>query len=83
MTKKDVINAWAQGQASKRARSSLSTDGRDLYSYDLKIATRGNDGQLNVYNYTSSGKFISQTTSIHVGMVLRQVGEAQLLEVAT
>jgi len=83
MTRKDVINAWAQGQASKGSRSSLSTDGRDLYSYDLKIATNSGNGPPYVYNYTASGCFVSQTTSIHIGMVLRQINEAQLLEVAT
>ena len=48
----------------------LKTDGLKLFSYALKIA-EWKDGEIVVYDYTSSGEFVSMTTSQHVGLIKR------------
>ena len=68
MKNDSVVSLWAKG-LSGRSLNLHSLNG-DLYSYNLKIGyTKG--GQVFVYNYRSGGKFISQTTSTHVGLALR------------
>lgn len=76
MKNRDVVISWLNG---KRAGcNSLRSDGTALYSYDQKIAERSPYSIL-VYDYTASGKFISVTTSKHVGLALRVAGTAQLV----
>jgi len=82
MRNKDVVRAWAQGRPGQS--TNLWTNGSDLYSYELKIGFTGEDGLKYVYNYTAKPdrnwmgnrveeKFISQTTSCHVGLA-KKVG---------
>ena len=60
-----VIQAWLDGNTA--AAKNLSTDGRELYSYQLRIAANAY-----LFDYTSGGLgFISMTTSRHVGMARR------------
>lgn len=65
----EVLRAWIRGR--KLAAGTLSTDGYNLYSYDLKIGII--DGyKFVIYDYTApGGKFISMTTSTHVNAAKR------------
>lgn len=73
VTNQEVIDAWIDGYREKT--KNMSTDGHNLYSYQTRIGCTISmpadlkavkwRGKL-VFNYTSSGKFISQTTSRHV-----------------
>ena len=67
MSNAEVVNNWAQGF--EGFTRSLRTDGRSLYSYNLRIGITGPDNEKIVFNFTSGGgKFMSQTTSTHVGL---------------
>lgn len=68
MRNSNVVQSWLAGNPAKSG--SLSTDGHSLFSYNLKIA----EG-CRIYNYTSSGKYRSQTTSCHVGLARRIASE--------
>jgi len=72
-----IITAWARGQNAKN--KNMSTDGTSLYSYKLKIAER-KSLSLEIYDYTSTGRFISSTTSQHVNMAKRQVTHANVVK---
>jgi hypothetical protein len=63
-----VIMAWVNGHAARNGRGSLTSDGVHLLSYDLVI---GDSGKHQVFDYTASGEYYSQTTSKHVGLALR------------
>ena len=65
MLTKKVIQNFIYGRAG--SSKSLTSTGKELYSYNLLIAR--NDGAVTLANYTNSGTFISQTTSKHVGYV--------------
>lgn len=63
-----VISNWTKGKAAKSSNGALSTDGRDLFSYNLRIGYRSPAGVCIVADYTSpGGGFHSSTTSCHVG----------------
>ena len=67
MCNHEVVSNWAQGY--EGFTRSLRTDGRDLYSYNLKIATTNPEGKKVLFDFTSTGgNFQSQTTSCHVGL---------------
>jgi hypothetical protein len=78
MRNSKVAEAWANGDSA--ASQNMSTDGVDLYSYNLKIASRV-DGLTRIWDYTASGSFKSQTTSTHVGHALRAADGYSLLMV--
>ena len=61
-----VVSLFSRGQ---RGRSgALRTDGRSLWSYNLKIAENTLGGVV-VADFTSpGGRFVSQTTSQHVNL---------------
>lgn len=76
----NVCALWARGIPGRTA--TIWTDGKNLYSYDLRIGYTGKDGIKKVYNYTARdiktpyGKviphqFISTTTSRHVSEALK------------
>ena len=66
MRNKDVIRSFAWGK--RAAAGNLQTDGRSLWSYNLKIAQRTPEGVV-VGDFTApGGGFHSMTTSKHVGM---------------
>lgn len=71
-----VVSAFSRGQ---RARAgALRTDGRSLWSYELKIAEKTLGGIV-VADYTSGGgQFVSMTTSRHVG-IAREVADTVML----
>ena len=65
----EVANAWAAGTPGKSG--TLTTDGSVLRSYKLQIGYTRGDGTKVLLDYTASGKYVSQTTSTHVGLALR------------
>ena len=68
MTNAKVIKAWAAGKEAKGGN--LRTDGVSLWSYRLQIGDTMLSGQKVVYDYTAKGShgWVSQTTSVHVGL---------------
>jgi len=81
MRNKDVISAFAWGK--RAATAHLQTDGRSLWSYDLKIAQRTSEGIV-VGDFTAPGGcFHSTTTSKHVGMAKREAHTIMLPELFT
>ena len=66
MTNQKVIENWTQGKQGKSLH--MKTDGKSLFSYNMKIGetlTNGKKYGLNV----QSPFFYSMTTSGHVGIV--------------
>ena len=79
-----VIDAFMNQNSANAGR--LKTDGQSLFSYDLRIAEHipQDDGTAItlVYDYTAKGgKYVSQTTSGHVGLVKRQVPRRNVVSV--
>lgn len=73
-----VVRAFSRGQSGRAG--ALRTDGRCLYSYDLKIAEKTRGG-IAVADYTAGGgRFVSQTTSKHVGLAKRVADTVMLPE---
>lgn len=80
MRGREVAERWSKGRPGRTA--TISTDGFNLYSYDLLIGFTTKTGRKIVYNYTSRpmvelstgagipGRFVSMTTSKHVGFAL-------------
>jgi len=67
ITNEQVIRAWHNGKAAKAG--SLSTDGSDLYSYNLLIGKHS--GGMIFEHTAQGGSFYSQTTSKHVNLAIR------------
>jgi hypothetical protein len=66
---KQIPELWKKGYQGKTPKNSFSTDGINLYSYNLKIGYTDDHGQKILLNYTvSSGNFRSHTTSRHVNL---------------
>ena len=81
MRNQDVIRSFAWGK--RAATPNLQTDGRSLWSYNLKIAQRTPEGVV-VGDFTSpGGGFHSMTTSKHVGMAQREAHTIMLPELFT
>jgi len=66
-----VIALWAEGRDARNHKSTLKAIDGNLYSYNVKIGSRTEGGQCVVVDYTASGRFLSQTTSCHVGQAKR------------
>ena len=80
-TNKEVIRAFVIGH--RAAAGNLHTDGRSLWSYNLKIAQHTPEGVV-VGDFTSpGGGFHSVTTSKHVGMAKREAHTIMLPELFT
>ena len=63
-----VLDKWKKGEKANSHTGALSTDGRHLFSYNLKIGHRADSGVCVLGDFTSpGGDFKSQTTSCHVG----------------
>ena len=74
-TREQVINAWVKGNRANTPNGSLSTNGRELYSYRLAIGVKL-DGSPVVLDYTApAGHFMSQTTSTHVRLAARSAND--------
>ena len=69
-TNQSVVWHWMNGLPFKSLR--MSTDGRDLFSYQLCIGHTEWDGEKVVRDWTAGGiGFCSQTTSTHVNLTRR------------
>lgn len=69
MKNSEVAKAWYNGRSASTKH--MKTDGINLWSYNLIIATVKNGNRV-VFDYTSrGGHFYSVTTSKHVGLAAR------------
>ncbi len=75
MTNAEVIENWNKGKAGKAG--SLSTDGSNLYSYNLLIGKHG--GGMIFEHTAKGGSFYSQTTSTHVNLAIRLSPHANIV----
>ena len=67
-----VVYSWINGKPFKSL--SMKTNGKDLYSYKLKIGTTTDNQCKKVLNYTARGLgFYSVTTITHVGLAKKCV----------
>ena len=66
-----VVALWAEGRDARNHKSTLKAINGNLYSYHVKIGSRTEGGQCVVVDYTASGRFLSQTSSCHVGQAKR------------
>ena len=63
----DVILKWKQGQEARNGKHTLHTDGKDLYSYNLRIGFTTPSGKKVAVEHRAP-HFVSVTTSQHVGL---------------
>ena len=64
----EVLEKWKDGETASSHTGALCTNGRDLFSYNLRIGYRSRSGQTILGDFTSpGGDFHSMTTSCHVG----------------
>jgi len=75
MTNENVIKAWINGRRGNAGN--LSTDGSNLYSYNLLIGTGSGSTILN--HTAGGGSYYSQTTSCHVGLAKRLATSAKVV----
>ena len=63
-----VLAEWKKGETASSHTGALCTNGRDLFSYNLRIGYRSRSGTCVLGDFTSpGGNFQSMTTSCHVG----------------
>ena len=63
-----VLGKWKDGESASSHNGALHTNGRDLFSYNLRIGYRSRSGACVLGDFTSpGGNFQSMTTSCHVG----------------
>ena len=63
-----VLDKWKDGKKASSHTGALCTNGRDLFSYNLRIGYRSRSGKTILGDFTSpGGDFHSMTTSCHVG----------------
>ena len=73
MRNAQVAECWGRNQPA--SAGNLSTDGDDLWSYNLLIGYTTPKGRKVVIDYTASGRYYSQTTSCHVNLAARSADE--------
>ena len=74
-----VIRSWIRGYSCDNGRSTLHTDGQDLFSYRLRIGYTDKRSNKIVSDYTAgSGNFKSKTTSRHVGSAKQQADKVEV-----
>ena len=68
-TNRNVASNWSIGRGAQSHNGQFSTNGEDLYSYNQIIGITLDDGTKVALEYrsTKGGRYISQTTSTHVG----------------
>jgi hypothetical protein len=78
-TNPQVIQSFLKGH--EASAGALSTSGNKLYSYNLLIAEWASQHTgIIVYDYTATGQaFRSMTTSQHVGLIKREVGNENIM----
>lgn len=69
MNNKDVVNQFIKGQSTS-TKKNLSSDGKFLYSYSLKIASFV-AGKIIITDYMGKN-MVSMTTSQHVSLIKRE-----------
>ena len=75
MRNDEVIEAWIAGKSGQSG--SMSTDGKNLFSYRLLI---GEGSGSVIYNHTASGgSYYSQTTSTHVNLTKGLATSAKII----
>ena len=63
-----VLGKWKDGESAASHNGALHTDGRDLFSYNVRIGYRSHSGACVLGDFTApGGNFQSMTTSCHVG----------------
>ena len=81
-TNENIAYYWRKGTPAANSRQCYTTDGKDLYSYQLKIGTTNAQGEKVLFDYTANGiKYYSQTTSCHVGKSRQYADWIQVNEV--
>jgi hypothetical protein len=81
-TNENIAYHWRKNEAAVNSTQCYTTDGRDLYSYALKIGTTNEQGEKILFDYTANGiKYYSQTTSCHVGKSRQYADWIQVNEV--
>ena len=69
MNVKDIPVLWINNKSGATPRKSFTTDGTNLYSYNLKIGYTNQHGEKVVLKYTTQyNNFVSTTTSRHVNL---------------
>ena len=63
----DVVYKWSQNEEARNGRYTLHTDGKDLYSYNLRIGFTTPSGKKVAVEHRAPN-FVSITTSQHVGL---------------
>ena len=68
-TNENIAYYWVKGQAARNGNGSYTTNGKNLFSYNLMIGDTSPDGEKILFDYTAGTHlgFRSQTTSCHVG----------------
>ena len=62
-----VARLWSKGRKGSNHRATFHTDGKNLYSYNLKIGVTSKSGRKVLFDH--SGPWgVSQTTSCHVNV---------------
>lgn len=78
----EVPSYWVQNAPAHSNNKQFTTDGQNLYSYNLLIGTTI-DGQKILFDYTASaGHMVSQTTSCHVSIGRRYAHQIMDVDVA-
>jgi hypothetical protein len=80
-TVRDIPKAFARGE--RAHAGNLSTDGRSLWSYNLKIAHKTQEGIVVGDFTTKGGDYYSTTTSKHVCYAKRVADTIMLPELFT
>tara|TARA_B100000287_G_scaffold393818_1_gene407381 strand:- start:1874 stop:2155 length:282 start_codon:yes stop_codon:yes gene_type:complete len=68
----EVAKSWGSSRKATSHTGAYWTDGKDLYSYNLRIGTTTKEGSKVLLDFTAgAGHYQSQTTSTHVGKARR------------
>lgn len=69
-----VVQRWKDDESASNHTTSLTTNGKSLWSYDLKIGDTCSETGIKIlrgYRANTKWGFQSQTTSCHVGLAAR------------
>ena len=73
---------WYDSRPAHSNNKQFTTDGQNLYSYNLRIGATI-DGQKILFDYTApAGHMVSSTTSCHVGRARRYANQIMDVDVA-
>ena len=74
-TREQVINAWVKGNRANTSNGSLSTNGKELYRYNLTIGVKLAGSPVGLDYTAPAGHYRSQTTSTHVRLAARSAND--------